>query len=120
MLEIFTEEKLNDIIYAYLAKLKDKVSLDKVILFGSYAKGTATELSDIDVLIISSDLSEDKPKGMNGYYLDTLVGDFDPSLEVIGINPRKLKNPVEKGFFEEIINTGKVIVLKDIAKDKAA
>ncbi len=120
MLELFTEEKLNKIINDYLSKLDGKINIDKAILFGSYAAGTATELSDIDLLIISKDLPEDKLKGMNGYYLDTLVGDFNPSLEVIAIHPNKLNHSVTKGFFEEIIKTGKVIISKNINVEKAA
>ena len=52
MLERFNEQKLNNIISEYLSKLKNKIYIDKVILFGSYVNGTATELSDIDLLII--------------------------------------------------------------------
>ncbi|MBI3590950.1 MAG: nucleotidyltransferase domain-containing protein [Candidatus Melainabacteria bacterium] len=110
MLEVFTDKKLNKIITDYLSKLEGKITIDKAILYGSYAKGTATELSDIDLLIISKDLPKDRLKGMNGYYLDTLVGEFNPSLEVIAIHPNKLNHPITKGFFEEIINTGKLIL----------
>ena len=120
MLEVFTNEKLNKTIHDYLSKLDGKISIDKVILFGSYAKGTETKLSDIDLLIISKDLPEDTPKGMNGYYLDTLVEDFDPSLEVIAIHPNKLNHPITKGFFEEIFKTGKVIPPVNLNNEKAA
>lgn len=109
MAKVFTHEQLNQIIKDYLSKLKGEITLDKVILFGSYAKGTATELSDIDLLIISKDLPSDEPKCKNGFYLDNLVGDFNPHLEVMAINPKKLNNPIEKGFFEEILITGKEI-----------
>ena len=109
MLEKFTTEKVNKVVSDYLSKLKDKVTIDRAILYGSYAKGSATELSDIDLLIVSKDLSVDKPKGMNGYYLDTLVGDVEPTLEVIGVHPNALNHPVTKSFFDEIINSGKVV-----------
>lgn len=110
MLEKFTEAKLNKIINDYLFKLRGKVNVDQAILFGSYANGNASELSDIDLLIISKDLPENRPKGKNGFYLDTLAGDFNPSLEVIAINPKQLDNPIEKGFFEEIIKSGKTLI----------
>ena len=109
MLKKYTKKELNNVVSGYVSKLKDKVSIDKAILYGSYAKGTATELSDLDLLIISRDLPENKLKGSNGYYLDTLVGDVDPTLEVIGVHPNALNHPVTKGFFEEIISTGKVV-----------
>ena len=53
MAKIFTHEQVDQTIKDYLSKLKGKIKIDKVILFGSYAKGTATELSDVDLLIIS-------------------------------------------------------------------
>ena len=109
MAEIFNEQQLKQIIDDYLSKLKGKISIDRAVLYGSYAKGTANEWSDIDLLIISNELSENVPKGKNGYYLDKLAGDYDLNLEVIGINPKQLNNPIEKGFFEEIINTGRMI-----------
>lgn len=109
MLEKYSDEKLNKVVTDYLSKLESKISIEKAILYGSYARGNATELSDIDLLIISSDLPENTPKGKNGFYLDNLVGDFDPSLEIIAVNPTQLNNSVEKGFFDEIINTGKVV-----------
>ena len=112
MAEVFTHEQLDQTIKDYLSRLKDKIKIDKVILFGSYAKGTATEFSDIDLLIISKDLPPDEPKCKNGFHLDNLVGDFNPRLEVMAINPQKLNNAIEKGFFEEILTTGKVIYQK--------
>ena len=109
MAKIFTEQQVTKIINEYLSKLKGKISIDKAVLYGSYAKGCPREYSDIDLLIISCDLPEDKLKGSNGYYLNKLVGDFNLDLEVIAVNPRQLNNPIEKSFFDEIINTGKVV-----------
>ena len=43
----------------YKLLLKDHFQLDNVYLFGSYAKNTNKEDSDIDVAIIVSNISED-------------------------------------------------------------
>ena len=109
MAEIFTEQQIEQIISDYLSKLKGKISIDKAILYGSYARGCAREYSDIDLLIVSTELPENRLKGRNGYYLNKLVGDYNLDLEVIGVNPKQLNNPIEKDFFDEITNTGKVI-----------
>ena len=37
MAKVFDEQQLSKIIQEYLAKLEGKVSLDKVVLYGSYA-----------------------------------------------------------------------------------
>lgn len=116
MVKIFNRDELKNIISDYLKKLEGKISIDRAILFGSYAKGSASELSDIDLLVISRELSEDQPKGANGYYLDTLVGEFNPSLEVIAVHPNKLNNSITKDFFDEIISTGQEIYVNGISK----
>ncbi|WP_423792402.1 nucleotidyltransferase domain-containing protein [Methanocaldococcus indicus] len=52
------EEKLNKILNEFLERCKEKFgdNLISIVLFGSYAKGTATEYSDIDLLVIANNL----------------------------------------------------------------
>jgi uncharacterized protein len=104
----FNSEELNFILNDYLSRLKTRFKVDKAILYGSYAKGNATEDSDIDLLIISSDLPLNKPKGANALFLDKLVGlnNINPSLETIAVHPDKLSNPITKSFYDEILRTG--------------
>ena len=52
------EKMLNKVLYEFLQKCKQKFvdDLISIILFGSYAKGTATEYSDVDLLVIVKNL----------------------------------------------------------------
>ncbi len=111
MAEKFTDQELNKIVNEYIARLKTKIHLNKAVLFGSYAKGTAHSDSDIDLLVVSDELSETRPKGANGLLLDKLVGldNVHLNLEVIGIHPAKLNNEVTKSFFDEVLATGREI-----------
>ena len=109
MATTLTQEQLNSLINDYISKLKGKISIEQIILYGSYAKGNANEWSDIDLYIVSKDLPENELKGSNGFKLDCIVGKFDPRLEVLGINPNQLKDPIEKNFFEEVKIKGTVI-----------
>lgn len=109
MASILTQEQLKKVIDDYISKLKGKLSIDQIILFGSYAKGDANKWSDIDLYIVSKDLPENELKGNNGFYLDCLVQNFDTRIETVGINPKQLSNSVEKSFFEEVKSTGKII-----------
>jgi len=54
------EKMLNKILNEFLNKCKEKFGDDliSIILFGSYARGTATEYSDIDLLVIVKNLPE--------------------------------------------------------------
>ena len=111
MAQKFNREELDFILNDYLSKLKAKFKVDKAILYGSYAKGTATADSDIDLLIVSSELPHNKPKGANALFLDKLVGleNINPSLETIAVHPEKLSNPITKSFFDEVLATGREI-----------
>lgn len=51
-------KKVKPVIEVYLAELKKRITPEKVILFGSYAKGEAGEESDIDLVVISSDFAK--------------------------------------------------------------
>jgi len=48
-----------DIVSRYADALRETISLEGVYLFGSYARGDATPESDIDVLVVSPDFSDD-------------------------------------------------------------
>ena len=109
MAEILTREQLSSIVQDYISKLKSKINIEQIYLYGSYAKGNPNEWSDIDLYVISKDFPEDYLKGQNGYFLYTLLGNHDLRLEVIGIHPKQLENPIEKSFFEEVESTGQTI-----------
>ena len=47
------------IVTNFLEEVRKKYSIDDAYLFGSFAKGTSNEWSDIDIAIISSDFSDD-------------------------------------------------------------
>lgn len=114
MAKKLTNEELRETLAKYLSSLEKKIQIDKALLFGSYAKGSANEWSDIDLLIISAALPETNPKGANGFYLDKLVGlnKVPPELEVIGVHPNKLLNPSTQYFYNEILRTAKEFDLK--------
>ena len=49
-------DKIIEIIKNFAKKaFEDKINISEIILFGSYAKGTYNEWSDIDIAVVSSD-----------------------------------------------------------------
>jgi len=93
------EEAINKVReYRYL--LKDYFDVDKVYLFGSYAKDTNSEDSDIDVAIVVNKI--------NGDYFSTtpllwkLRRQIDDRIEPVLIE----KNNDISGFLDEIERTG--------------
>ncbi|MDD5309638.1 MAG: nucleotidyltransferase domain-containing protein [Deltaproteobacteria bacterium] len=61
----------------------------EVILYGSYAKGEATPLSDIDLIIVSDDLSR-WPAIERLEMLSRLAACVDAPLEVLGYTPDEI------------------------------
>ena len=49
-------------IQALSKEIVEAIHPEKVLLFGSYAKGTATEKSDVDILVVVDELKEKKYK----------------------------------------------------------
>ena len=59
-------------------------------LYGSYAAGTAHEDSDIDVAIVSADLSGDRLE--NWRRLNKVATRIDVRMEVIGFRPERFRD----------------------------
>lgn len=94
----------NSEVLTILSKYKLLVSkyfdIDKVVLFGSFAKGNQHEYSDIDVAIIVNSLQQDF--FIYAPLLWKLRREVDERIEPIIIE----KNNDKSGFLEEILRTG--------------
>ena len=51
--------KIMEIVRKYVEKVRENYNIETIILFGSYAKGTQREDSDIDIAIITDDFKND-------------------------------------------------------------
>lgn len=92
-----------DKLLAYKQLVSKHFELDKMVLYGSYAKGTERVESDIDVAIIVNSV-----KGDFFTYaplLWKLRREIDDRIEPILIE----KNKDESGFLNEVLRTGVVI-----------
>ena len=87
----------------YIKIIKRDVNIEKVILYGSYAKGNYDENSDIDLALILSGYIENDFINMGTFLLDkTFVLKVD--LQPLPFSVDEYNDP--KGIMEEIINTG--------------
>ena len=88
----------------YINKLKQKIPVEKVVLFGSYARGNYTEDSDVDLAVFSSAFNnmtrvED---GLTFLLMQALDYQID-----IQPQPYTMKDYIERtGLVDEIIKTG--------------
>ena len=103
--------KINDSIKKkvmfFLKRLNENgIRPDKVYIFGSSAKGIENELSDIDVAVISSDLSDDRFK--ERIRLMKIAYDIDSRIEPVPFNSNTFVE--EDPLVWEIIKTGTLVL----------
>lgn len=59
MAKKFIDNELMQIVQKYVDKILENYNVDAIILFGSYAKSTKHEDSDIDMAVITDDIEND-------------------------------------------------------------
>jgi predicted nucleotidyltransferase len=106
-------EKINKIIYDYLNDVSSKIKIDKVYLFGSYAKGIHDKDSDLDIAIFSEDFKGQRFVDSVAFLLSLARKYREICIEPVAftISDFLEGNP----FVKEIYATGKEIELQKIA-----
>ena len=94
-----------NIVRAYLLVLKQAgLHIDKAYLYGSYARNEATDHSDIDVMLVSSQFDTDDDYVLSKPWLFTKKVDF--RIEPISIGLKRFNNDNISPIIEEIRQTG--------------
>ena len=89
---MITQEQINEVGRRIVYHFKPQ----KIILFGSYANGTPTEESDLDLLVIKD---SDKPSRMQNRKIRKILADLKIPLDVI------VKTPEEFQTYKDIVGT---------------
>lgn len=83
------KEAVLKILYAFKQILESKrIKVDKLILFGSYARGKYREDSDIDVVVISPDFKDKDYWERIDILSDAIYGIFAP-IEAVAMTPKE-------------------------------
>ena len=102
MVEKSINSGIMESIQKYIEKISQYYKIEAIILFGSYAKGTENEDSDIDIAVVSDDF-EDIYDCMA--ILMGMTWDIDARIEPHPITKEdfeKVSNP----FVKEVLETG--------------
>jgi predicted nucleotidyltransferase len=88
----------------------------KIVLFGSWAEGTDTEDSDIDLFIVSSE-GEDVRSIVNKFSYSSKVG--DRKIQAVIMKPEELLKTKDRqeGVFLDQVDKGKVLWEREIHED---
>lgn len=80
------------------------ISVERVILYGSYAKGKARADSDIDVAVVSKDFGKDRVE--EGMSLFRIAGGIDSRLEPVPFSLKQYENDTWVPLIYEIRKYG--------------
>ncbi len=73
-----------------LLRSKGGLKISEAYLYGSRASGTASTQSDIDVAVVSPDLTGDRVQ--DWYRLNKLAKEIDARIEVVGFRPDQFRD----------------------------
>lgn len=96
-------DKVKSIIVRFLQELANNgITIDEAILFGSYAQGTSSDSSDIDLAIVSKDFVGDRFVDRN--IIRRIKLRISADLEPVPYNPKDFNQ--DNPFVKKIIETG--------------
>ena len=101
--------KIKKEIKQYITRLKIAVHPEKVLLFGSFARGEATKWSDIDLMVVADfkDLDGDKRHGFLYDLHSGLVKDHD--IHVFGLTPSEFDSAKPWSIIADIKKEGVMV-----------
>jgi len=111
-----TEIELKELIDKVIFSVTESFNVDEIILFGSYAKGTENEFSDVDIAVISPDLEVNKSICLNALKIKQKVKLFEPYLQLLAFPSETYYSEkfIDPDFIKEIKSTGKVVYQKTV------
>lgn len=92
----------------FVRRLRSAISVEAVILYGSHAKGSANEWSDIDLAVISPDFEGVSTWDRQEIIARATVG-RGYRIAPIGYPSSEYHDPARHSFLREIMETGRVV-----------
>jgi predicted nucleotidyltransferase len=105
---VATTLELENVFEDFAKRLEAGITVEAIVLYGSYARGNAYEGSDIDVAVISPDF-----EGVPTYLRQRTIAKHslrrDGRISPIGYASSEYHDPPPYSFLAEIVRTGKVV-----------
>ena len=105
---VVTAIELDGAIADFVCRLETGIRVEALILYGSYARGTAYDQSDIDLAVISPDF-EGVPMYKREEQIALLTLYRDLRITPIGYPSSEYRSPIAASFLTEVIRTGRVV-----------
>lgn len=102
-----TADQLKKELREFTDILKKEYDLYALVLFGSYADGTASEYSDVDIAVFSDDFGEDVLFDMKRLF--KLRRKIATDIEPLPFKKKDFSEHEPSDFIHQIVSRGKVI-----------
>lgn len=106
-----TAARTEEIVRQTVERLRERVRVHQVILFGSHARGEADEWSDVDLAVVSPDFAHMSHRKLMDLLVEVILA-VDPCVEVRPYTPGNLKDARPTNFLGHILAEGKVVYKK--------
>lgn len=104
------KKRIKNLLNEFIRLLEKQITIEMIVLYGSYAKGTATSWSDIDLIVVSKAFHGGTKEDY--LLLSRTARKITPQIEAIPFRPRDLENYESGDFIDEVLSTGKIIYKK--------
>lgn len=105
-------KNVEEVVEKFTNELKKKIRVERVILFGSYARGTPRPWSDIDLAVVSPDFHGGTEN--DHLLLAATARHVTPQIEAIPYLPEDFVDCDSRSFEADILKNGRILY------DKAA
>lgn len=93
------------IVRAYLEQLKKLgITVERTIVYGSFARGDNKEESDIDLVVVSKDFEKMNLRERLEILGVAAARILEP-IEALGYTPREIEKAEKGGFLNEVLNS---------------
>lgn len=97
-------KKVRNIVKKYVSELKNDISIDRVVIFGSQVNGKASNMSDIDVAIVSDFF--DSNEYNYSYLFQKLWKVENSNIDPVGYSPKEYMAKTPSPLLSEIRQNG--------------
>lgn len=105
--QAFDLNQIAELIDEFVTALRQRVRVERVVLFGSVARGESSEDSDIDLLVISPDFGRNVLEDM--ILLRQCLPPHRPDVDTLAYPSAEARSPEPDSFLDSVLKEGRAV-----------